>query len=50
MQLDHPHEQSVYFEIPRSTTPGKHRARIVARSHAVERRSTLFEVNIPQVK
>ena len=50
MQLDRPREQYVYFEIPPSITPGKHRARIVAKSHGAERRSTLFEVDVPQVK
>ena len=49
MQLDSPREQNIAFEIPRSLAPGKHRARIVARSHEIERRSVLFEVEIPHV-
>lgn len=46
-QLDSPREQEVTFELPRSLAPGKHRARVVARSHAIERRSVLFDVEVP---
>jgi hypothetical protein len=49
MQLDSPREQYVAFDIPRSLAPGKHRARIVAKSHEIERRSVLFEVEVPHV-
>jgi len=50
MQLEPSREQAVDFVMPRSTTPGQLRARIMARSQAVERRSTLIEVTLPDVK